>query len=75
MASAETLNTRDIITMDLDELKRTNNDIDVDPDDLEFPSMAHHMTVRGKLEALVDKGAIDYSDMEDVYERWKESKQ
>lgn len=61
--------------MDLDELKRTNRDIDIDADNLEFPSMAHHMTVRGKLEALVDKGAITYDEMESVYERWTESKQ
>jgi hypothetical protein len=74
MAQAETLTSEDIVRMDLDELKRTSNDIDVDPGDLDFPSMAHHMTVRGKLEALVDKDAIDYGDMEEVYERWKESK-
>ena len=73
--STQTLSTNDIVKMDLDELKRTNRDIDLDVDDLEFPPMAHHMTVRGKLEALVEKDAIDYDQMQNIYEEWKESKQ
>lgn len=74
MAATETLDEEDIITMDLDELKRTNSEFDVDASDIDFPPMAHHMTVRGKLEALVDKGIIDYDEMESIYRRWNESK-
>lgn len=75
MSTQEVIETDDVVSMDLDELKRTNRDFEVDPDELQFPSMAHHMTVRGKLEALVENGAIDYDDMEQIYERWKEGKQ
>lgn len=75
MAQVETVTADDIPAMDLDELKRTNAEIDVDASELSFPSMAHHMTVRGKLEALVDKGAISYDEMENIYARWKENKQ
>lgn len=73
--STQALTTNDVVKMDLDELKRTNRDIDLDIDDLKFPPMAHHMTVRGKLEALVEKDAIDYDQMQNIYEEWKESKQ
>lgn len=66
---------QDVVRMDLDELKRTSRDLDVDPDDIDFPPMAHHMTVRGKLEALVEKEVITYEQMQEIYENWKEGKQ
>lgn len=73
--SAEAITADDIATMDLDELKRSSRDISADPDDIEFPPMAHHMTVRGKLETLVEKSVIDYDEMQVIYEDWKEGKQ
>lgn len=73
--STQVITEDDVVQMDLDDLKRTSMDFEVDPDELSFPTMAHHMTVRGKLEALVEHDAIDYDDMETVYSRWKESKQ
>lgn len=73
--SASALGVDEVIQMDLDELKRTNKNIELDADDLSFPAMAHHMTVRGKLEALVEKDVISYDEMSAVYEEWKESKQ
>lgn len=73
--ATESLDTEDIKRIDLSELKQTKKQIEIDPDDLDFPSMAHHMTVRGKLEALVASDAISYDEMEEVYERWKQSKQ
>ena len=72
--STQTLTTSDVVGMDLDELKRTNKEIEIDPDEIEFAPMAHHMTVRGKLEALVEKDAIDYDEMQQIYDDWKESK-
>lgn len=75
MAQQEVITNDDVVSMDLDELKNTAREIDVDTDELEFPSMAHHMTVRGKLEALVEHGVIDYDEMETLYEQWKEGKQ
>lgn len=74
MATATALTNEDVVKMDLDEIKRTSREFDIDPEELEFPSMAHHMTVRGKLEALVDKDAITYDDMTNVYETWMENK-
>lgn len=73
--AAQALSASDVQEMDIDEIKRTNQEFDIDAPELEFPSMAHHMTVRGKLEALVNHDAITYDEMEEVYERWKESKQ
>ena len=73
--SMEVLNADDIASMDLDELKRTSRDIEAEPDEITFSPMAHHMTVRGKLEALVDKDVIDYDEMQEIYNGWKESKQ
>ena len=74
MATSTALTNEDVVKMDLDEIKRTSREFDIDAEELEFPSMAHHLTVRGKLEALVDKDAITYDDMTNVYETWMENK-
>lgn len=74
MAATEALSNDDVIAMDLQEIKRTSRDFDLDPDELQFPSMAHHMTVRGKLEALVNQDAITYNEMDQIYESWMENK-
>lgn len=75
MSAQEVVTADDVKRMDLDELKRTNRDFDIDVDELEFPPFAHHMTVRGKLEALVEREIIDYDQMASLYEQWKENKQ
>lgn len=75
MEATDPIGPSDVAQMDLDELKSTNRRIELDSDELEFPSMTHHMTVRGKLEALVDKDVINYTEMQSVYDRWKGNKQ
>lgn len=76
MAEAtEVLTAQDIAEMDLDELKRSTKPIEVDAKDITFPAFEHHMTVRGKLEALVRKDVITFDEFEEVYDRWRESKQ
>lgn len=72
--SIATIDADDIVRMDLDDLKSTEKPIDVQADELSFPSMAHHMTVRGKLETLVEKDVIDWKQCENIYNEWKESK-
>ena len=71
MSTQEALDKSDVIRMDLEELKRTTADFDVDAAEIDFPSMTHHMTVRGKLEALADSGAISLDEMQEAYDRWK----
>lgn len=72
--SIATIGPDDIVDMDLDDLKQTSKPIDVEADELDFPSMAHHMTVRGKLEALVEKDVLTWSEADEVYDAWQESK-
>ena len=74
MSTQEVLDETDVVRIDLEELKRTNADFDVDASDIDFPSMTHHMTVRGKLEALADSGAISFDEMQRAYDRWQSQK-
>lgn len=72
----EVIDEEDVVAMELDELKKTSAEIDVDPETLgeTIPTMSHHMTVRGKLEALVEQGALTYDEMDEVYGLWDERK-
>lgn len=76
-STSEVIDETAVIGMDLEELKKTSRDFDVDAGDLgeTIPTMAHHMTVRGKLEALVEQDVLSYNEMDQVYDRWNERKQ
>lgn len=72
--SISTIGPDDVVDMDIDDLKSTSKPVDIQADELSFPSMAHHMTVRGKLEALVEKDVLSWEEADEVYEDWQESK-
>lgn len=75
MSSAnEVLDEEDVVNMSSDELKATNRDIDVDPDELveSFPPFEHHMTVKAKLRELARKDAIEVSQVDSIHQAWQE---
>jgi hypothetical protein len=75
-ATGEVLDEIDVIEMELETLKNTTRAFDVDHDELaeKIPTMEHHMTVRGKLDALMDQDVLSTQKAESVYERWNERK-
>lgn len=76
MASAnEALSANEVVSMDAEEIRHTSKELDIDPDDIEFPKMMHHATVQAKLEALADRGVLTYTEVEEVYDRWMERRQ
>lgn len=75
MSSAnEILDEEDVVNMSSEELKATNREIEIDPDELveTFPPFEHHMTVKAKLRILARKGVIEMTDVEDIHTEWME---
>jgi len=76
MAQSAMYTEEDIKNVELEEIKNTEaGAFEIDADELSFPSYRHHMTVRGKLEALAEKGVITDEEFSAVYSNWKSSKQ
>lgn len=72
----DALTESDVATMGSSELKSTSRDIEVTADDLidAFPAHEHHMTVKAKLRALAQKGAIDQDEVAEIHARWMDSR-
>lgn len=62
----------DVRRLSAEELRNTNENFDINAERLRFPSVYHHFTVKAKLNALADQGAMSIEKSDELYQEWRE---
>lgn len=61
----------DIRNMSPKEIRETEEDFDVQVDEISFSSFTHHFTVKYRLGALIDRDVITEAEATWVEDKWK----